>query len=208
MRERHQSSLLTQYTANQDSRGATTGTCTEGRISTRTRARTRAAARMNERLTEGRGGRQRANRQQCGASPPQQVVAQITPSAPQLRQVSSQTSPLQGRVFHYNRGRGTRDHRRQRGWGRLRRLPSQRGGHEHLQGSLHRWRWRLCRQKFSRRHRRPSLGCRLGLAHRQARSREQKLDRSLQDRRHRHLRRYWYLHPSRSEIPRAHHSHP
>ena len=82
-------------TANHERRGAT-GACTEGRISIRTNVRTwatarMAAARMGERASKGRRGRQRANRQQSGASSPQQMVARIMSPAPQLRQASSQT---------------------------------------------------------------------------------------------------------------------
>ena len=57
------------------------GAYTEGRISTRTRARTRAAA----------GTGERANGQSSGAAPPQQEVERFTPPAPQVEPVPSQT---------------------------------------------------------------------------------------------------------------------
>ena len=79
-------SLSREDTASHEQRDDDTGAHTEGCTSTRTRARTRAAVRTGE----------RANRQPCGASSPQQVVTRMTSPAPQLEPVRSQTAPSPG----------------------------------------------------------------------------------------------------------------
>ena len=78
-------------------RGDATGEHTEGRISTRMRARTRAAYKTGE----------RNNRQPSGASPPLQEVGRIAQPAPQLRLVPPQREHPSSAPLPSQPGQGT-----------------------------------------------------------------------------------------------------